>query len=141
MVRKWDLVVVSTHPLIYQVIRVYKIPNPVLLVGSLITFYEAAIPPSVMVLVALDVNRLRSYTPVSCMVQTLLRISILVFIGVDRASVLLLPFFNRPLRFIFVEVCFLNIHRFKCGFKIEISTLNLVLVFIPFEITWAKEAG
>lgn len=99
-----ELVVESTHSLIYQVGRVYKIPNPVLLVWGLITFYEAAVPPSVMVLVALDVNRLRSYTPVSCVVQTLLRITIIVLVGIDRASVLLLPFFNRPLRFIFIKV-------------------------------------
>jgi len=94
-----------------------------------------------MVLVALDVNRLRSFTPVGCVVQTLLRITIIVFVSVDRTSVLLLPFFNRPLRFIFIKVSFLNIHRFKGGFEIEISTLNLELVFFTFEITWAKQAG
>lgn len=87
------LILIIVHPRKHQIVGVYEIPHADLLTRSLITFdHVYPVSPSVIVLVALNVDGLSSNTPISIMVQALLGSTVVVFF--DSASVKFLPNFN-----------------------------------------------
>ena len=123
--------------MVYQVGRVNKIPNPVLLAGCLVTFDEVGtVSPSVIILVALDVNGLCGYSLVSCVMQTLLRILTIIVLH-DRTSVLFLSFVYRSLGVILFKLCFMCFNSLEVLFESEISALYLGVITVS-QVHWAE---